>query len=162
MTMSCGDGVGTPRIAHRAAFVIAGLCDRYSFASTDAIPAQWRRFGQAVSRIPESVGAAAYGAMLPVAGLDDGFDYLAGVEVPEPAGLPTEFSHAEIPAARYAVFEHRGHVSGIKAAWHAVWAQWLPAAGLEVVDAPILFEEYGAGFDPESGQGVVGLWVPVQ
>lgn len=162
MTAAIGSGPGAPRITDCEAFVIAGLCDRYSFASTDAIPAQWQRFRQAMSRLPEAVGAVAYGAMLPVPGLDDGFDYLTGVEVPGPLDLPSEFSHAEIPAACYAVFEHHGYVSGIKAAWHAVWTQWLPAAGLEMVDAPILLEEYGARFNPEKGQGVVGLWVPVR
>lgn len=152
----------TPRLERRAPLLIAGLCERYRFDATSAIPGQWQRFTTAVDDVPERTGAAAYGIMLPVAGFAEGFDYLTGVEVTRLEHLPDSFSHAQIPAARYAVFEHHGHVSGIKAAWQAVWSRWLPQAGLEVADEPIAFEQYGADFDPEKGQGVVSLWVPLR
>lgn len=142
--------------------MIAGLCDRYRFASSNGIQGQWLRFGASMSSISGRIGSATYGVILPVPGFADGFDYLAGVEVPGTENLPHELSHEQVPAGQYAVFEHRGHVSDIKAAWDTVWTRWLPQSGLEVVDTPILFEEYGADFDPQKAEGVVGLWVPVR
>lgn len=154
-------GRQAPRIAYRDSFLVAGLCDRYSLESTDGIADQWRRFGVVSAGVPRRIGAAAYGVMLPVPGVPAGFDYLTGVEVADRDGQPGEFSHAYVPAGTYAVFEHRGHVSGIKATWQAVHRQWLPDAGLEIVDASVLFEQYGADFDPETAAGAVALWVPV-
>lgn len=152
----------TPRLEHRAPLLIAGLCQRYRLDATSGIPDQWQRFGAAVGDIPHRTGVAAYGVMLPVPGFTEGFDYLTGVEVARLEHLPDSFIHAQIPAARYAVFEYHGHVSGIKGTWQSVWNQSLAEAGLEVADEPVLFEQYGTDFDPKTGQGVVGLWVPLK
>lgn len=154
-------GHRTPRIEYRESFLVAGTCERYSFASTDGIPDQWRRFWVVAADTPGRIGSRRYGVMLPVPGVADGFDYLSGVKVAGIAGLPGALGHACIPAGPYAVFEHHGHVSGIKAAWQAVCDRWLPDAGLEIAEASILFEQYGADFDPESAESVVTLWVPV-
>ena len=85
---------------------------------------------------------------------------MAGVEVTSFAGLETAFRRVEIPARRYVVFTHRGHVSGLRATVHTIWNQWLPGSPHTVSDAPN-FERYDARFDARSGNGEVEIWVPI-
>jgi AraC family transcriptional regulator len=151
-----------PRIETCGAWLAAGLHRRYRYDDLSGLPGQWQELAPYLGEIPGRLGSAAYGVMLPVAGFDDGFDYLAGVEVSGTSDLPEAFEHARIPAARYAVFEHRGHVADIQQSWASVWNWWLDEAGCEAADEPVPFERYGADFDPATGRGVVGLWVPVR
>ena len=65
-----------------------------------------------------------------------------------------------IPAGRYAVFTHRGHISDIRRTWYTIWNKALPDAGLTARQAPD-FELYDRRFDPETGRGEVEIWVPV-
>lgn len=152
----------TPRVEYREPFVVAGTCERYRYADMAGIPAQWQKFGIYVGGIPARVGQISYGVMLSIPGDSNGFDYLTGTEVSGLAGLPEPFDHAHIPGGRYAVFEHRGPASGINAAWNAAWSESLPQSGWEVVDSPVLFEQYGDDFDSKTASGVVELWIPIK
>src|SRR5215467_10294331 len=79
------------------------------------------------------------------------FGYLAGVEVSDLGGLPEGFGHLEIPAQRYAVFYHRGHVSGIARTMAAIIGEWLPSSGhTRATDGADFFERYGEEFDPQT------------
>ena len=56
---------------------------------------------------------------------------------------------------------HAQHIAAIRRTWNAVWNEWLPRSGHKAADLP-LFERYDERFDPQSGNGGVELWVPVQ
>ena len=86
---------------------------------------------------------------------------MTGVEVAGFADIAAGFSRVRIPERRYAVFSHRGHVSGIRATVYSIWNDWLPKSGHKVADAPN-FERYGTEFDGRSGNGTVEIWVPLQ
>ena len=66
-----------------------------------------------------------------------------------------------VPAQRYAVFTHEGHVSGLRAVAYTIWNKYLPNSGLEVADAPD-FERYGNDIDYNTGMGKFEVWVPVK
>lgn len=151
-----------PRFEDRAPLLIAGLLGRYTYDDLSGIPDQWQLFAGHVGDVRGRIGGETYGVMLPIDGATRGFDYLTGVEVSGAGDLPAGFSHTRIPAARYAVFEHRGHVAGIRGTWDAAWSRWLPESGYSPVADPVLFEQYETDFDPATGRGVVGLWIPVQ
>jgi len=110
------------------------------------------------------VGHAAYGlsfnALSP-----DGVDYLVGVEVSNSSDRPGDFSFANIPAQKYAVFSHREHVSKIYQTLDAI-DKWFPGSGLEVASetaqAPNFFERYSEEFDPRTGMGGMEVWVPIK
>jgi len=53
-----------------------------------------------------------------------------------------------VPARRYAVFEHRGHVSTIYETYAQIWNVAMPALGRSVADAPVI-ERHNDAFDPE-------------
>jgi AraC family transcriptional regulator len=149
-----------PRFESRTAFLVAGLTARYDYESCGGgIPAQWQRFAPYIGNIPGQVGSDAYGVRYNSD--DSGLDYLCGVEVGEFSQLASELSRVRVPANRYAVFTHSGHISAIRSTWHTIWNKWLPKSGHQLADAPD-FERYGKEFDARSGSGEVEIWVPLK
>lgn len=148
-----------PRVEEGRALLLAGLSERYTHETRVQIPNLWQRFLPYLGNIDGQVGSVTYGAC---SNADDSgsIDYLAGVEVKGFDGLPPELSRLRVPAHRYAVFAHRGHISGIRVTWNAIM-RWLPTSGYVVDDAPD-FERYGAEFDPTSENGVVEIWIPIK
>lgn len=155
-----GPALDAPRIEQGRTLLVAGLAERCDMAGAAGIPALWSRFLEHFGHIPGQVGDKAYGVIWN--GDDEGnMEYMAGAEVADFSDLPAEFTRLRIPAQIYAVFAHRGHITGIRATWMAIWGQALPAAGLTVADAPA-FELYGREFDPRTGFGGFEIWVPVK
>jgi AraC family transcriptional regulator len=149
-----------PRFENRTAFLVAGLSMRYDYETCGAgIPAQWQRFAPYLGNVPGQVGDIAYGVRYNSD--DNGLDYLCGVEVGEFSQLPLELSRVRVPANRYAVFTHRGHIAAIRSTWHTIWNKWLPKSGHALADAPD-FERYDERFDARSGKGEVEIWVPIK
>jgi AraC family transcriptional regulator len=148
-----------PRFETPQPLFIAGLCERYTCESSAAIPAQWQRFLPHLGNVPGQVGQVAYGVNFNPD--DEGnFDYLCGVQVPDFSKLPRDWGRVRIPQHRYAVFLHRGHISGIRNTHSTIWNHWLPASGHKVADAPI-FERYDESFDSRTGLGGVQIWIPL-
>ena len=145
--------------------LIAGLRSRYTSETMNDIPAQWQRFAPHIGKIPGQVGRAAYGLCFNTLSAK-GVDYLTGVEVSSSSGLPDEFNIVTIPAQRYAVFSHRGHVSTLRETCDAIGRTWLPESGHEVArqaaGTPDFFERYGEEFDPRTGMGGIEVWVPIK
>jgi AraC family transcriptional regulator len=138
--------------------LIAGLRGHFTNATWAGIPAQWERL-IAFGKIPGMVGSAHYGLCFNQPG---GVDYLSGVEVSSVAGLPSDFSHCEIPGQRYAVFEHREHISKLHDTLDAIHRTWAPDHELlrPSGGAPDFFERYGERFDPRTGMGDIEVWIP--
>jgi AraC family transcriptional regulator len=151
-----------PRFENGKEMLIAGLRGHFNMSNWSAIPAQWQRLAS-YRGLPAQVGHVHYGLCFD---RPDGIDYLCGVEVTITAGLAAEFSHAKIPAQKYAVFAHREHVSKLYNTMEAISRQWLPGSGHEVVPppdgAPNFFERYGEKFDPITGMGDIEVWMPIK
>jgi AraC family transcriptional regulator len=153
-----------PRMENGKALRIVGFREHYTSETMKNIPELWMRFAPRIGNIPGQVGRVAYGlcfnALSP-----DGMDYLAGVEVSSSSDLPGDFSVANIPAQKYAVFSHREHVSKLYETLDAIH-KWLPGSGLEVAGgtagAPDFFERYSEEFNPQTGMGGMEVWVPVK
>ncbi|MCC6144435.1 MAG: AraC family transcriptional regulator [Candidatus Hydrogenedentes bacterium] len=152
--------LGAPRFEVGRELLIAGYNERYTFESRKNIPQQWDRCSLHIGRIPGQIGAVSYGVCW---NYDPGrgFDYLSGVEVASTEELPGDFRHVVLPAQRYAVFTHEGHVSTIPDTIQAIWRDWLPNSGHEVSAAPS-FERYTEEFDGETGEGGIEIWIPIR
>ena len=141
--------------------IVAGLSERFAASRTAAIPSLWRKFQpyfyEWTGRAPEP--GVAYGVCYHQS--DAALDYMAGVETREGDDLPEGFTRLRIAPQTYAVFPHRGHISGLRATWGAIWDKWLPESGLKVVHAPF-FECYGADFDGGAGEGGLEIWISVE
>ncbi|TCL69577.1 AraC family transcriptional regulator [Rhizobium sp. BK251] len=151
-----------PRFVDQPAMLLAGLAEDYSFEHTEKIPSLWQRFNMHFGNIPDQVSDAAFGVCTHAEGQTDGFRYMAAVEVTAADDLPRGFSTLKLPAQRYAVFAHRGHVSEIKSTCGQIFGTWLPESGLRCGDMPDMFERYDERFDPHTGMGLTEIWLPIR
>jgi AraC family transcriptional regulator len=149
-----------PRFEERPAFLVAGLGDRYTFATNQGIPFLWQRFVPWIGHIPGQVGGTTYGVCCNQDGAGR-FDYVAGVEIGSFADLSPELQRVRIPPRRYAVFTHRDHVSTMRLTVYTIWTKYLPESGLEIADSPD-FERYGEDYDAAAGIGAAEIWVPIE
>lgn len=141
--------------------LVAGLRGHFTTAPWDGIPAQWKRL-MAFGDIPGKISSVYYGMCFQQpAGID-----LSGYQVANLAGLPFDFTHVEMPAQKYAVFEHLGHVEKLHSTIENIWHHWSPAPGHEVAKQPPtlpdFFERYGEKFDPRTLTGDIEVWIPVR
>lgn len=138
---------------------VAGVRRRYSAETRPSIPDHWARFVSRMNSVPGRVGGDSFGVTWNVAGCD--FDYLTGVAIAESAEPPGDFDEIRLPAGRYAVFTHEGHISGIEETFTGVWGKWVPDCELKIADSPC-FERYTPRFNGETGLGGVEIWIPLQ
>lgn len=138
---------------------IAGIAGRLPHGGHAGIPALWQRLNQQMGFIADRMGDEGYGICS--GGAEGGCDYLAGVEVAGLSGLPAGMTAIRLPARRYAIFEHRGHVTDLAILADAIFGRWLPGSGHRVAGFPDLVERYDRAFDPWTGWGRVEIWVPL-
>ena len=152
-------GLGEVRYEAAGDLLVAGFNSTYDHESRKNIPVQWTRFAPHLGKVPGQVGNTSYGVCWNYKG-DCDFDYLCGVEVAESAKLPPDFVRVAVPARRYAIVTHVGHISTFPKTMDKVWAQWIPESGLKTAKAPC-FERYTDKFDPKTGEGAVEIWIPL-
>lgn len=159
-----------PRFSSRRQLRIAGVSAHYAEQNAEAFARQWERFAPSIGKVPGQVGSDAYGVVTGSFGGGAGFEYITGVEVSKFDSLPAGFRRLTIPAQRYAIFAHNGHVSKIRDTVYSIKKEWLPKwmvpgrsdTSKEGRDQPDFFERYGKGFDPVTATGKVEIWVPLQ
>jgi AraC family transcriptional regulator len=151
--------VQIPRFAQASAMMLAGPGGSFRFSNLTGIPGLWQAFRPHFGHIDGQVGGIAYGVSYNYR--PDGLDYMAAVEVDGTGRLPDGFTTLKVPAGRYAVFEHHGHVSGISQTWRQIYDAWLPASGVKMRDAPS-FERMDERFNGDTGMGLTEIWVPVE
>lgn len=151
-----------PRIVDSRPLLIAGLAERHRFNAPEGVPSQWARFNPYIGSIATADPNAAYGVATSMFGGGDSFIMLTGVAVRDIVDLQPELTALRLPAQRFATFTHRGHISAIRTTINTILNRWLPDSGMELSGNPDLIEHYGQEFDPDSGLGEVGIWLPVR
>jgi AraC family transcriptional regulator len=149
-----------PRFEQGEELLIAGLGERFSVDKSQGISSLWQRFVPYIGKVPGQQGWETFG-LCHSPDEDGSFEYIAGVRVSRVDELPPGLVHQRLPARRYAVFRHTGHISSIHETFAAIFQRWLPASGFQAADAPE-FERYSADFDPMAGRGHVDIWVPLR
>ncbi|ALN90937.1 AraC family transcriptional regulator [Lysobacter gummosus] len=148
-----------PRLAEGDAIRAVGLSRRHGFDSVVGIPIQWQSFMSAYADIRDRIDSMPIGIVGP-ADENGGFEYVCATQVAQFERVPARLIRVEIPGRRYAVFEHRAHVSTIFATYTAIWNEGLERAGLSPADAPVI-ERHHPSFDPDTGEGGIALWIPL-
>lgn len=151
-----------PRFERTASMLVAGLAQDYAYGETQGIPSLWQKFNAHFGYIAGQVGNVAYGVCTALPDEAERFRYMAAAEVTDAEGLPPGFQTLRLPSQRYAVFVHRGHISGIAATCHRIFGDWLPGSGEEHGELPDLIERYDDRFDPRTGMGVTEIWIPLK
>jgi predicted transcriptional regulator YdeE len=151
-----------PRIEVRPALALAGISGRHAMGALDGLGAQWRQF---FSELPgrDGLGPPSYG--LAYSPRDGAMELLTAV-TNSSQRLPAGWIRREVPAQRYAVYPHTGHLSEIPRSIEWMLRHWLPgsghvhasgfAGGLGHV------ERFGPGFDARTGTGDMELWFPLE
>lgn len=148
-----------PRQVNLSAFTLCGLSQYYEFESMAEIPHQWQRFADLLPRLSKDRHPTTYGVIFN--STDSGFEYLSGVVSSGAESSPVDCVGLNLRPQSYLVFDHTGHVSGIRESCASIWSEWLPASDFQTVDAP-WFEKYGERFDPLTGHGGLEIWIPVR
>ncbi|SFL32222.1 AraC family transcriptional regulator [Lysobacter sp. cf310] len=149
-----------PWLADGPAVRAVGLSRRHSFDKVIGIPIQWQVFmAGSYAQIPHRIAGIPIGIQYPA---DDqgGFDYVCAAEVGAFGRVPEDLLRIEIAPCRYAVFEHRGHVSTLLDTYAAIWNEALPEHGWTPAQSPII-ERHSPAFDPDTGEGGLSLWIPL-
>lgn len=150
--------IAAPEILDRAGFRVAGLNLTCRFENTSGIPALWQAFNAREDEVAAQPGPA-YGVCYDADRVGH-FNYLAGMEPTADHPLPADMVQVDIPAGRYAVFTHKGHIADFPKTVYTAWNIGLTDAGLTAREAPN-FELYDGRFDAGTGRGEVELWLPV-
>lgn len=152
-------GLNAPVFQTGRELTIVGMNHTYTMETRSGIPQQWERFVPRMRSLP-TADASCYGVCWNTQE-DCGFDYLTGVEMTDGGNVPADFITIKLPARRYAVFPHTGHVSAIPKTIDTIWSKWVPECGLKIAHAPC-FERYTADFNPQTGMGGTEIWVPLE
>jgi AraC family transcriptional regulator len=149
-----------PRLVDQDTIRVVGLKDRVTLDDVMRIPAIWQRFVPYMQTIPHIVRGMPVG-IGGAPGEDGAWEYVAALEVTRFGAFPSELTALELPPARWAVFEHPGHVSSLPQTYLAIWDSALTANALVADDAPTL-ERHKPEFDPSTGEGGVEIWVQLR
>jgi AraC family transcriptional regulator len=149
-----------PRLEHGHFMLIAGLGGRFTPQTTARIPELWEKFIPHIGKIPGQKGDVTYGICCNPDG-KGGFEYIAGVEISKLDDLPEQYRWIEVQPQHYAVFEHKGPLTTLPQTFQYIWKTWLPQSAYEAADAPE-FERYSADFNPQTGEGVLEIWLPLK
>ena len=150
--------VPAPEFRERGAFRVTGLSTRCTFETNAVIPRLWNEFDRRCDEIPSPVTGACYGVCCDMEA-DGHFRYVAGLET-KAMHTPDGLDAVDIPASRYAVFKHVGHISDYNKTVYTVWNKALPDAGLTPAKTPD-FEVYDDRFDAKTCSGTVEIWIPL-
>jgi AraC family transcriptional regulator len=149
-----------PRLVDGPEVLAAGLSVRYDFFDASGIPAQWQTFmRELVHRVPQRVPGIPFSISADLRD-DLTFAYITAVEVSRIDEVPPPLVSIRVPARRWAVFHHGGHVSAIPATYAAIWDYGFHDQGLTVEAAPSM-ERHCPTFDPSTGEGGVEIWMPI-
>lgn len=148
---------GKPEIREIEAFRVVGLGLDCGTGQIGDIPRLWQEFNARSDEVADGRFKATFGVCNP-SDEDGQFRYIAGAEASD---VPHGMESLRIPAGRYAVFCHEGHVAQLPHFVHAIWSTGLADAGLTPARTPD-FERYDSRFNPRTGEGVVEIWIPVE
>lgn len=152
-----------PRREHLDSFHAVGLAGEFTADGTQGGPigALWQTFVPRMGEIIKPVDDTTYGICCPPAdGQPDRFTYMAAMAVTDLDQIPAGMTGITMPAADYLVFDYHGGLGPeLPKAMAWIFGQYLPEHGLQSTGPD--FERYGPEFDPASGTGTFGIWVPV-
>lgn len=152
-----------PRITQRDNFTVIGLKCRTTLQN-NVIPKLWDDFGKRMEEIKNASGnRACFGICFYEAGDAPGgqyFSYLASLEVTDASQLPEGMVAREIPAAEYAVFEHRGSLETLQQTYRFIYSDWLVNSGYKMVGSQD-FELYDQRFKFGQPDSVMEIWIPI-
>jgi AraC family transcriptional regulator len=160
-----GTKLDSPRFVNRGPIELVGLASEFTWERMSDIPQLWDEFAAWMMSVPGLDQRDAFGVSYAPANRAAGFCYMAAIEAAGIDETPDHLDRMSIPANRYAVFPHRGHVTEFSQTIGAIQDGWLPDSGFRVPESGegslYLFERYSPEFDPGTGFGGMEVWIPI-
>jgi AraC family transcriptional regulator len=154
--------MGPDRYVNGPAMTIAGYLEHFSPQAIGDIPKLWHRFGPRIESIAGRVDGEAYGVLPKLMRADAPIAYMAGVPMLASATIAPEYAVLKIPARRYAVFAHDGHIAMLRDTVGRAVIGWLPTSNKQIDGEPEMLEFYGPSYDPATGRGQIEIWLPIR
>lgn len=159
-----GEKIMTPRIEHKESFTVVGLAGRFTMAN-NTIPQLWDEFNRKANQVKHAIHTAALGVCFYDANYDScddtPFTYMAGWAVSKVEDVPEGWSVREIPAADYAVFEHKGSLDTLNQTYDAIFREWMPGSEYDVAQHDD-FEVYDERFMFGKPESIMEIWMPIR
>lgn len=156
-----------PRIYQQREMRLVGLHTRYFGVDSEKnnvsqkLPALWRQFLDRMHEIPNLVEGTGYGLIRQTAEQTDELDYFAVIEVQGSAPLPKGMVELTLPAAQYALFQHRGHETQLDRTVSYIYSTWLAQSGMHHTYAADL-EIYGPEYVAAAEDSMIYYAIPVE
>ena len=150
-----------PRRESLPALTVVGLERPFTGETWKQAAELWKSFAAWSDVLAEKrLSKQAYGVMWDDSSTGGAFHYLAGVETSANAEVPQGLKSVVLAAHDYAVFTHRTHVSELFKTTCLIYQEWLPKADVGLADAH-WFERYAENFDPQTGLGLIEIYIPI-
>ncbi len=121
----------------------------------------WGELNPRAGEIPIT-GDSAYGVCFMIPDAEKGeFEYVAGFEVKQYDRVPDGMLVVDVPAARYAVFAHRGSLETLGETYRQIYEEWFPGSSFKPhggYDMEVYNEDF-KNFSPDS---VFYIYEPVE
>jgi AraC family transcriptional regulator len=156
-----------PKIVSREAVTVVGL-EYVGKNEQREIPALWDIFWKRRQEVRDKTQPNVALGVCGEVREDGAFSYVAGFQVQQAKDIPEGMVVKQVPAAKYAVFTHRGPLSDVEndldSTYAAIYREWLPASGYEQADSPD-FELYDERFvfgQPQQPQSEIDIYIPIR
>jgi len=155
-----------PRFERKETFIVVGLGKDFIFSEPNVIPVLWNDFLRQKHQIEQQLDKAFYGVCYGPKDKEtfaEKFHYTAAVRVSDDTPVPGGMERISIEAQEYAVFTHKGRLTGLQNTCNFIWKTWLPKSGFEPADAPD-FELYRANeaqCPMDTDEGETEIYVPI-
>jgi AraC family transcriptional regulator len=127
---------------------------------SELLPALWAAFVPRLGEIASTVPGTCYGVLRQEAEGSERLEYHAAIEVTGASSLPAGMVALEIPAAKYARFEHRGPAQNLDHTVSYAYGTWLAGSERRHTYGPDL-EFYGTQYHPTSDDSVIYYALPI-
>jgi AraC family transcriptional regulator len=161
MTSNTTPTVEPVRFHDGRAMRFAGFSKHFKFSEISEIPSLWQRFIPHIGHIPGEQPSGAWGVSYVETRDENGFDYMAGVEIAEGSDPGSDLKTLSFPALQYAVFIHDKHVSEMNSSMQSLF-DWAARAGFSHAEPGLILERYTEEFNGETGLGGMEIWLPVK
>ncbi|HCM15695.1 MAG: GyrI-like domain-containing protein [Candidatus Cloacimonadales bacterium] len=152
-----------PKMDSKAEMKMVGI-QLLNSMDSDEMSDLWRNFATVVDNIPHRVKGPHYGISFFTKDYnpqtDEGYGYMAAVEVSEIKDIPHGCVSRIIPASDYAVFSYEGNVEHLGDMYAFIYGEWM-RSGEVIPKMQESFEEYDINFNPEAETNIIRIWVPV-
>ncbi len=155
-----------PSFEQRPSMRVIGLRSTFYGPESDktnlgsVLPALWDRYIPRAHEVSATVALPYYGVVRQDPVDPERLEYFACRPAQAAASVPTGMHAFEVPAAEYAIFEHRGPAKNVDLTVNYVYSTWLLSSGYRHTYGPDL-EIYDDAWHPTSPDSVMHYAIPV-